>query len=543
MVIDYKDVSFSFKRKKIEKLKKRIKLILFLIIIVFFIIFIKYLFEKSKISRISSYLIHNKIKKASELISNSSFLFFSKESKELKLLLYLYENKYDKSKILLKNIKKSNINHLKHINLMIDNAKYEALKIYLNFLNKNKIDVNLYESIYYLSQFNIKKSKEYLRKTKDNKIKLVLNEIINDSKDSKINYIFDINDKPIAYYDIKQKETKPLIKGFDFSDFDNEIKNGLKFYKLTINSEIQNKVHKLFKNYKGNFILLKLPENSIISSYSKTDNHNNSVFNLQYEPGSIIKTLSLFAYLSQNKRDLFPYECKGLLTFGNKIFYDWMKHDLINTPEQALALSCNTAHALMGIKTGYQKYTEILNKFFFNHKPLFDNFIKFEFGKYDTEKKDDFNLANLSVGLDIITITTYHSAFISSIIAQSGLVNIPYIIKNQKNLLKIAFYNNKKSEIKIYNKNPNFLLIRKAMQEVVNNNRGTGRRARVDFVNIAIKTGTAGNKKNGLDSIIMGFFPSDNPEYAFAFWLNGAGKAEFKGAYFLKDFLKSLYNK
>ncbi len=543
MILDYKDVSFSFKRKKVEKLKKRIKLIIFLTLLVISIILIKYFIENTEIISINNYLLDNKVNKAFDKINNSSLLFFKKELYELRALANIYEKNLIKAKKIFKKILKSKINHLKHINLMIDRALYIELKIYLDFLSKNKINVNTYYSIYYLSQFNKNKAKEYFKKSENKKINLVLQEILKDLEDNNINYIFDINDKPIAYYDILKKKTEPIIKGFSFTEFNNEIKNGLKFFKLTIDSDIQNKVHKLFNKFNGNLIILKIPENSIIASYSKTQGKPNSVFNLQYEPGSIIKVLSLFSYLSSDKKDLFPFKCKGLLTLNNKTFYDWMKHDLIKTPEQALAVSCNTAHALMGIRSGYKRYTEILDKFYFNHEPIYDNFLRFDFGKFDGNKKDDFSLADLSVGLNIISTTTFHSAFISSIIAQSGLINTPYIIKNQKNILKIAFYNIKKKEISVFNKNPNYLKIKKAMEEVVYNKKGTGRRARVYFVKIAIKTGTAGDKKFGLDSIIMGFFPSDNPEYAFAFWLHGAGKAEFKGAYFLKDFLKELYNR
>jgi cell division protein FtsI/penicillin-binding protein 2 len=59
---------------------------------------------------------------------------------------------------------------------------------------------------------------------------------------------------------------------------------------------------------------------------------------------------------------------------------------------------------------------------------------------------------------------------------------------------------------------------------------------------VALKTGTAGNKKLGLDAILTGFFPADKPEYAFAFRLERAGKAEWRGALFLKDFLTAFYH-
>ena len=72
---------------------------------------------------------------------------------------------------------------------------------------------------------------------------------------------------------------------------------------------------------------------------------------------------------------------------------------------------------------------------------------------------------------------------------------------------------------------------------MVENRHGTGRHSRIESFKTAIKTGTAGEKKSGFNAVIMGFFPAAKPEYAFAFILEGAGTAMFKGANFLKNFL------
>ncbi len=40
---------------------------------------------------------------------------------------------------------------------------------------------------------------------------------------------------------------------------------------------------------------------------------------------------------------------------------------------------------------------------------------------------------------------------------------------------------------------------------------------------------------------MIGFFPVEQPRYAFAFRLQGAGLAEFNGAIFLRDLVSSLY--
>lgn len=78
------------------------------------------------------------------------------------------------------------------------------------------------------------------------------------------------------------------------------------------------------------------------------------------------------------------------------------------------------------------------------------------------------------------------------------------------------------------------------MVDVVENRHGTGWHSRLQSLKAAIKTGTAGDKKSGLNAIIIGFFPAEKPEFAFAFILEGAGTAMFKGANFLKNFLRLM---
>ena len=152
-------------------------------------------------------------------------------------------------------------------------------------------------------------------------------------------------------------------------------------------------------------------------------------------------------------------------------------------------------------------------------------------------------LANFGVGLNEISITTFHSALIPVIISQHGSIYKPHLIQNIKNLLELGFYNHKPEIQKIFKNTSLFPEITQAMVGVIADKNGTGRRSQVDFIQAAIKTGTAGNKKQGLDAILFGFFPAQKPQYAFAFRLENAGKAEFKGAYFLKQFLITCFSK
>ncbi|MEI6614209.1 MAG: penicillin-binding transpeptidase domain-containing protein, partial [Chrysiogenales bacterium] len=322
-----------------------------------------------------------------------------------------------------------------------------------------------------------------------------------------------------------------------------QIKKGLSYFRLTMDAGLQRKIEHLFNDFFGTLLLLDLPQNSILAAYSKPrfSRAANAVFSEAFEPGSIIKIISLMAYLRQADQNLFPYVCPGQIVLGGKVFYDWTAHKQVKDYSEALALSCNLSFARMGLKVGSQRLASLLERFYFNARPFYDWFLKFQTGTFKRELHNDLELANLAVGLGEISLTTVHAALLAAVFSQNGLLFPPYIIDDAKSILDLGFYSHSARPLRLLADDLNFGRVKKAMREVVNNENGTGRRAWSAAVNLAIKTGTAGDRKQGLDALIIGFFPSENPRYAFAFRLEGAGKAEFNGAYFLRDLLKILY--
>jgi cell division protein FtsI/penicillin-binding protein 2 len=55
-----------------------------------------------------------------------------------------------------------------------------------------------------------------------------------------------------------------------------------------------------------------------------------------------------------------------------------------------------------------------------------------------------------------------------------------------------------------------------------------------------MKTGTAGERKNGLEALIMAFAPVDKPKIAFGVIAENAGPAEYAGAKIAHDFLEKM---
>ena len=81
-----------------------------------------------------------------------------------------------------------------------------------------------------------------------------------------------------------------------------------------------------------------------------------------------------------------------------------------------------------------------------------------------------------------------------------------------------------------------------AMVAVTTSQKGTGRRAVVEGVPMAMKTGTAGERANGgLEALIVAFAPVDHPRIAFGIIAEDAGPAEYAGAKIAHDFVAAWH--
>lgn len=66
---------------------------------------------------------------------------------------------------------------------------------------------------------------------------------------------------------------------------------------------------------------------------------------------------------------------------------------------------------------------------------------------------------------------------------------------------------------------------------------GPVKKARLPNYRIAFKTGTAGEKAPDYDSIIIGYAPVENPQFAYSLFALHAGRASLEGARIIKELL------
>ena len=119
-----------------------------------------------------------------------------------------------------------------------------------------------------------------------------------------------------------------------------------------------------------------------------------------------------------------------------------------------------------------------------------------------------------SIGEGEIGVSPIQMANLASIIANRGYYYTPHIIKRiaDQNVLK-------KFKIKHSTcvDKKHFEVVVKAMNEVVN--KGTGRNARIDSIEVCGKTGTVENKTFNDHSVFISFAPMNNPQIAIAVYV------------------------
>jgi len=232
----------------------------------------------------------------------------------------------------------------------------------------------------------------------------------------------------------------------------------------------------------------------------------------QYEPGSVIKVLTLLAALSNgiDVQSFFPYDCEGFLEIDGRHFGDWHPggHGRLPDVDEALAESCNVAFAAIGLKTGRDALRELHRRAGFDsHANL--GLFAVPLGKTVGQIFNNFETGFYSIGLEHETVTTFHLAMIASMLANRGALTTPRIYAERRTILgEIGNRPPKQTTEQIAPRAAAERVVA-AMQAVVARPKGTGRRASVDGVSLALKTGTAGTRERGYDGLIVAFVPAE----------------------------------
>ncbi|MFL2520755.1 MAG: penicillin-binding protein 2 [Alphaproteobacteria bacterium] len=275
-----------------------------------------------------------------------------------------------------------------------------------------------------------------------------------------------------------------------------------------------------------------------------------------YSPGSTFKMIVAIAALKYGVINTnTSHTCTGKIEFGNRLYHCWKTngHDKMNVID-AIKQSCDVFFYEISKKLGIDKIAEVAKDFGLgqtydismpNQKEGIIPNKKWKKNKIGESWYAGETLIS-AIGQGFVLTNPFQLAVMTSIIASNGKFIKPTILKNNEANFKT---NEKYSrEIKI---------IKEAMFKVVNENKGTAFKSRLEDIKFAGKTGTSQVRrislseresddfrekeqewKNRDHALFVGYMPYDDPKYAISVIIEHGGS----GASTAAPIAKQVFN-
>lgn len=345
---------------------------------------------------------------------------------------------------------------------------------------------------------------------------------------------------------------------------------------LTLDMKAQNIAEKLLENQNGAMVLLNADNGDILASVSRPSynldyffpkvngeyyrllrNNKqapllNKVTNGTFSPGSILKPLVALAILESGVSPEAVIKCDGTTHIGNAKIncasHRYGGHGKVNL-YQALEKSCNDYFIEHGIELGREKLYNIFKSANLGQScnlevPVAKGILPTEEYKKRVfgGKWTEFDTALISIGQGIINISPLQAALYAAAFANGGTVYQPHLVS------KIVDHNGnilKEREVKVLSKlaaSPqNIEAVKLGMFDVVNSPQGSGRRAKVENLEVFGKTGTAeiGSKENRRQNTwFIAFLTHENKTYAMAIIIEDGSSGGSSCAPLVAEFFK-----
>ena len=313
----------------------------------------------------------------------------------------------------------------------------------------------------------------------------------------------------------------------------------------TLDPFVQKAALQALGSFRGSLVAIDPRTNEILAIASSRGKGPlaNLALEHQYEPGSVVKVLTGLNAESGgvDVASLFPYTCKGFLDVDGRHFGDWVPagHGVLQSVDDALAVSCNVFFADLGLRLGVDRLKQFMTAAGFDSQADLGLF-PVPLGKIIGPIPNHFETAFLAIGLEHESMNALHIAMIASMMANRGELTSPKLLVQRRSLLgDVVAKAPAQSTTRLASPAAAEAIIN-AMKAVASDANGTGRRAPVAGISLAMKTGTAGERKNGLEAVILAFAPVESPRIAFGVIAEDAGPAEYAGAKIAHDFLEAM---
>ncbi|MBT8036104.1 MAG: hypothetical protein KJO21_01040 [Verrucomicrobiae bacterium] len=262
-----------------------------------------------------------------------------------------------------------------------------------------------------------------------------------------------------------------------------------------------------------------------------------------YPPASTFKPVVAVTALSN--RDVYEHtliDCPAKIKIGNHWFHNWSKNpEGYIDVKRAIARSCNPWFYQVGIKTGPSAFLSVARRLGFGSKtglPLIgeteglipnNTWMK----KHHGRKLLDGDTANLSIGQGVMLASPLQVAQGMAGIANGGALPKLRLVKQVQDVAGRVLVSNEPERRNFLNIDPMAVnVVHEGMMQVVHAGYGTGKRGKLSYTVLCGKTGTAQwgpESKEQRLAWFAGFFPLENPRYAFAALYEGKPHEKLSG--------------
>lgn len=266
-------------------------------------------------------------------------------------------------------------------------------------------------------------------------------------------------------------------------------------------------------------------------------------FQAAYPPASTFKPVVAVTALSNGDvREYTLINCPAQIKIGNHWFRNWSKtaEGEIDV-KRAIARSCNPWFYQVGIMTGPSAFLSVARRLGFGSKtglPLIGEtagLVPTNEWMIKHHKRGilDGDTANMSIGQGVLLASPLQVAQAMAGLANGGALPKLRLVKQVQSANGQVLAVNEPERRNFLNLDPAAVnIVQEGMMQVVNAGYGTGQRARLSYAVLCGKTGTAQWGPTDEEQRLAwfaGFFPLENPRYAFAALYEGKPGEKLSG--------------
>jgi peptidoglycan glycosyltransferase len=240
-----------------------------------------------------------------------------------------------------------------------------------------------------------------------------------------------------------------------------------------------------------------------------------------YPPGSTMKIVT--ASIGLVKDPGLPnetYDCTGEITIQGRVLHCWGVHGVVDL-NSALAVSCDTYFAHLGLNIGSEDFTKGLESFGWGD-PLSLDLPVSQVPLYQKSLQDPNGLAESAIGQGRILATPLYMALVDGAIANGGVMMQPYLVQQIRDPGSGVIWTAKPRVLRRVTSPQVADQVKQAMVGVVNS--GTGTVANIPGLEVAGKTGSAENPGGAPHSWFVAFAPASNPQVAVCVMVEHGGE-------------------